>query len=427
MRVAAKTGVEPMNMQSHYFFFRVLNQARKLNWGFEKLPASEYRGARLALEKKEHCVVISLYRMPGILIPVLDLLASIVRRPLPYPVLADFLHNLGLMLKSGIPIDTALSELSRESENRKVAGMAKTLHDSVRSGNSLSFSLEKFAHLMPVSVRSLVEIGEKSGNLDQVLTEAAKHLNRLNLIKQDVTRALIYPAFVMMTVLGAALFWVYYVLPDLSKMFHQMGSQLPAITLNVMMGVNWIKDFLVNWGIEFFLGLALLVMIAARSERVQMLFFSLAYRLPVSRIIVRSSAMAFITEYLSMLISSGISIIDSLKILEKAVSNRLYQQRIRQVREGIVRGNVLSKELARAEVFPPMVIRLINVGELSGNLDKQLNILSQEYRRRLEHVIGTISEVLKPLVILVAGAFFIFVVIIFLLPVYQLIAKAALR
>ena len=130
-----------MIMQNHYFIFKVLNQARELNWGFEKLPASEYRGARLTLEQKERCVVVSLYRLPGILIPLLDILISIFRKPLPYPVLADFLHNLGLILRSGIPIDTALSELSREDEHRKVAAMAKSLHDSVRSGNSLHFSL----------------------------------------------------------------------------------------------------------------------------------------------------------------------------------------------------------------------------------------------------------------------------------------------
>ncbi len=414
-------------MQNHYFFFRVLNKARQSNWGFEKLPASEHRDARHALEQKDNSVVVTLYRLPGILSPFLDMLLMLYRRPLPYPVLADFLHNLGIFLKSGIPIDMALNELAKESESRKVAEMASALHDSVRSGNSLYFSLEKYAYLMPTSVRSLIEIGEQSGNLDHVLMESAKHLNRLNVIKQDVSRALIYPVFVMLTVMCAALFWVYYVLPDLSNMFHQMGANLPPVTLAVIATIRWIEVFLRDWGILFFMGIILLGMVAVRSDRVQMLFFSLAYRLPVAKTIVRSSVMAFITEYLAMLVSSGINIIDSLKILEKAVGNRLYQQRIRQVREGLERGNSLSKELAKAEVFPPMVVRLVNVGELSGNLDKQLTTLAEEYRRRLEHVIGTISEVLKPLVILVAGGFFILMVIVFLLPVYQLIAKATLR
>ena len=414
-------------MQNHYFFFRVLNKAREMNWGFKKLPASELRGARMALEQMEHSVVVTLFQLPAIFSPALDMLLSLFRRQLPYTVLSDFFHNLGLFLKSGIPIDTALSELAKESEHPKILKMAKSLHASVRAGNSLYFSLEKHADLMPTSVRSLVEIGEQSGNLDHVLMESAKHLNRLNIIKQDVTRALIYPAIVMLTVLCAALFWVYYVLPDLSNMFRQMGANLPSLTVNVMAAIRWVQVFLANWGILFFLSLIFLFMVAVRNERAQMLFFSLAYRLPVSKTIVRSSAMAFITEYLSMLVASGINIIDSLKILEKAIVNRLYQQQIRQVREGIERGNSLSKELGKAEVFPPMVVRLVNVGELSGNLDKQLATLAEEYRRRLEHVIGTLSEVLKPLVILLAGGFFIFVVIVFLLPVYQLIAKVTMR
>lgn len=153
-------------------------------------------------------------------------------------------------------------------------------------------------------------------------------------------------------------------------------------------------------------------------------FYTLAYHLPISRTLVRTSALAFIAEYLALLSASGINLLDCMTILEGAVSNSVYRKRIQQVRAGIGRGNSLSSELAKARVFPPMMVRLVAVGEQSGTLDRQLKILAADYSRKLNHVVGTLAEIMKPAVLLLAGGLFIFVVVVFLLPVYDLIAQS---
>ena len=162
-----------------------------------------------------------------------------------------------------------------------------------------------------------------------------------------------------------------------------------------------------------------------RSEGVKYGLFWLAYHLPASRTIVRASSMAFITEYLALLYGAGVNIVEALRVLEASMGNRLYRRKLGEVRAGILRGSSLSAELERARVFPRLVVRLTSIGEQSGDLEGQLRVLADEYRRRQRIMIESLAEVLKPLVIAVAGGFFIFIVVVFMLPIYSLISRTA--
>lgn len=184
------------------------------------------------------------------------------------------------------------------------------------------------------------------------------------------------------------------------------------------------RELLAAYGYWVLAAVVVLPMLLSRSQRVRAGFYWLAYHLPISRTLVRTSAMAFISEYLALLVAAGINLLDGLAILEAATRNEVYRDAIRQARQGVMRGNTLASGLERSGVFSPLMIRLINVGEQSGNLDGQLRTLADEYRRRLNHLVATLAEVIKPAVLLLAGALFIFVVVVFLLPVYDLIAQS---
>lgn len=411
---------------TRYYLYQILNTEGRTNIGLNKLTAIDSWDARLMVEQRRRATVLSLLALPAFLSPIFDLFILLSRRPIALPLLAEFLHNLGLMLKSGLPVDAALRDLATDARRQKdLHHLIAELLNAVRSGNSLSSALALHQQRVPVTVRSLIAIGESSGNLDKVLLDAAAHLHRLVALRQDALKALIYPVFVMLTIIGASLFWVYYVLPDLADMFRQMGANLPPLTLSVMNGIHLTRGFLAAYGQLLLLASLVCVVLVMRVERLKTVCYRLAYHLPVSRVLVRTSAMAFISEYLALLTSAGINLLDSLDILEGAVRNGVYRQGIRNVHAGIIRGNSLSQELSRARVFPPLMIRLVGVGEQSGTLDRQLGTLAEEYRRRLHHTIGTLAEIIKPVVLLLAGALFIFVVVVFLLPVYDLIAQSA--
>ena len=149
--------------------------------------------------------------------------------------------------------------------------------------------------------------------------------------------------------------------------------------------------------------------------------------LPIVSRIVKASNLAFIAEYFSLFTTSGVGILKSLKILQNSVTNQVYKERLGAVREGLIRGNSLAREFGRNEVFPGFVVRMIHVGERSGNLAEQLRYVAADYRRRLKDTIDRLSEIMKPVAILIVGGFFVFIVIALFLPVYYLVGEISTR
>lgn len=415
-----------MKMSGHrYFGYRVFDAGAAVRWGLVPLPVHDAVSARLLLERRSGGTVLSLYVLPFYLVPILDFMRRLLSSRLPADELGHFFHSLGVMLRAGVAMDRALLELDQPDSPRRLRTLAKHLLANVRAGQPLSDGLRQFEPSVPATVRALVGIGEQSGCMDKVLIDAGEHLKRIHAISQDIRKAMIYPAFVLVAVVGAALFWVYYVLPDLSLMFMQMGVALPPLTVWVIDTVRSAGELLAATpgyvGAAFVISLWLLM----RSESVKYALFWLAYHLPASRTIVRASSMAFITEYLALLYGAGVNLVDAVRVLESSIDNRLFRRKLSQVRAGMLRGGRLSAELERTKVFPPLVIRLVAIGEHAGDLEGQLTVLATEYRRRQRVMIESLAEVLKPLVIAVAGGFFIFIVVVFMLPIYSLISQTS--
>lgn len=407
----------------HYFLFRYADSLGRPGWRLDKIQSDDRLVARAVIEQRYTSTVLSLWRLPILISTVVELFLRLLRRPVPNVVLAEFLHNLGVMLRCGLPIDTALLELRDEHRRDGLARVIDDLYVGVGAGKTLSAVLEQHQDVVPTTVLALIRVGEQSGHLDQVLIDGSVHLNRMRVIQQDVRKALIYPVFVIAVVLLAAYFWIDYVLPNIQQMFMQMNAHLPPLTLWAMAAADTLRNVVRSYFWWLLGGGVLTVMVMRRSVWVKHHLFRVLYYLPISSILVRSSSLAFITEYLSLLIRAGVTLSEALRVLEQALTNPFYRRRIEQMRRGIQNGNPLSEEMQASGVFPRLIVRLVSVGEQSGNLDEQLGYLAAEYRRRLQHTVESLAEILKPAVILVAGVFFIFVVVVFLLPVYQLIGQ----
>ncbi|MDB5942579.1 MAG: type secretion system family protein [Ramlibacter sp.] len=408
---------------SRIFWFRFLLPTGSVRQRVALLQASDPCTARLLIERQTGAVVMGLWQAPALLAAWWRFLMPLLRGRWPSDQLAEFFHNLGVMLKSGLPVDTALKDLAHDIEHPGIRRFAHEMHLSVAAGNALSVSLAQYEHQIPVAVRALVGIGEQSGDLDRTLIESGQHIKRMQRIRQDIGKALIYPLFALGTIAAAVIFWIYYVLPELARMFQQMGAKLPSYTVAAIRLIRAMQDFM-HTGFWFAAALTVVALaLLLRSDAVRFRIFQLLYRLPISGLLIKSSALAFITEYLALLIRAGLPLTESLKILTANVKNPFYARKLEQIRDGVNRGNGLSVEMNRSGVFPAMVVRLVSVGEQTGTLDSQLQILADDYRQRLEHVIGSLSEILKPVLIIVAGAFFVLVVVVFLLPVYQLISQ----
>lgn len=408
------------------YYHRLLLQSGKTQRGISRLLMENERSAQVFIEKRKDAIILNLIMLPHWFLYVYDFWNKITGNYISKESLAEFFHNISVMLKAGVPIFTAMEEMTSGDSEPKIRELAENLLESMRSGLTLAQSLEKHADTIPKTVIYLAHIGETSGNQDRTLRDAAEHMNRIVSITRDTKRAMIYPAFVFTSIIGATIFWLYYVVPNISDLFKQMQVDLPTITVMTVAFSNHIHDYFFVYLLFFMILTIFLVVLYKYNQPFRFQVHKLLFRLPVSRTIMKSSGLAFITEYLSLLISSGVEIIKSLEIIEASITNEVYREKIIQVRKGVMRGNTLTDELRLAKVFPSFVLRLTSIGEQTGTLDKQLNYLAEEYRKRFEHTVASISEIIQPLVIIFAGLLFILMIVALFLPVYKLIGEVGI-
>jgi general secretion pathway protein F/type IV pilus assembly protein PilC len=416
-------------MNGHFYCYRLLLEDGRRKNGFAWFAVERDFSVHLWLERQYRAVVLALYRCPAILNGLLRVTAGLRAQRAGTEDLAGMLRDLALMLQSGIPIIDGLRMIVDEAGFGVPGGTvtaARLLYGELAGGATVSQAFARHPDLFPEIVRHLVDIGNESGTLDRMLLEASAHLERVLIMGRNARRALVYPFFVFATIIGAAAFWIYYVIPGLSDLFRQLHAKMPPLTLALLDFSDKVAD---NGLTAFLIPLiagCLAWLAFRRSPAVRLFCFRMGHRLPVAGVLLRTAGMAFFTEHLALLIRAGLDIMQSLKVLERATGDAYYKEGIGEVRRVVARGERLSAALRAANRFPPLTLRMVAVGENTGTLDGQLARLAAEYRQRLDHLIATLAEVIKPVVILLAGAFFVFIVIALLFPVYDLIRQSML-
>ena len=410
------------------YAYRLLLSSGRTKSGMMRLVAERDISAKIWLERHYDAVVLQLFRIPKWATGLLGALGGLGQRSLPPIELSGFLRDLGVMTSAGIPLLDSLKSIAEESDwdQKRISATAKLVLSDLDAGASISEAFNRHPDIFPESVRNLMLIGEETGSVDNMMLEAAEHIERMTALRRDTQRALIYPAFVFISMLGAAIFWVYYVIPNLADLFLQMHLKLPAITRFILSVSKWLERHAVPTLSLIFLSILGIWFLLRMHTGVRRFAYNMAHRLPVFRTIVTASGMAFITEHLSILVGAGIDIMRSLSVIERSLSDEFYRERINKVRQGIDRGGMLASSMRQVGGFPAMALRMISVGEETGNLDRQLSHLAKEYRQRLAYVIASLSEIIKPLLILAAGAFLLLLVVALLLPVYDLVRQASL-
>ncbi|MDX8390439.1 MAG: type II secretion system F family protein [Mariprofundaceae bacterium] len=407
----------------NYFVYKLLQHDGRLARGIVKRPRGGEDAIRAYLEERFSLPVLSVWRMPLLLKELYVFFVRFFRAPVKTEDIAEFLRNLAVMLRSGIPVMVALEDSVDDAKGSPLQSITEELFLGIESGMSLSEAMERHPDVFPNSVLFLVRIGEESGNVDRTLLDASKHLDRVRNMQRDTKRAMIYPAFVFVTIFCAAAFWMVYVVPGMTDLFKQMSATLPPLTQALMSLSDFLQRY-IAYIIVAIVVLALLIVYLIRNHyKTRLIFHHILIKMPVTKGLVRSSSQAYLSEYMSLLISAGVDIVSSLEILENAMSNEVYKLKVAIMRDEIINGHSLERAFRNAGIFPGFVVRMISVGEQSGTLTEQLDYIATEYRARLDHAIQTLSEAIKPAVILFAGALFGLIIAGLFLPVYQLIGQ----
>ncbi len=333
--------------------------------------------------------------------------------------LAVTTRQFSTLISAGLPLEASLTALSEQTEDKRLGQVLTQVKDRVSEGSSLANALGEHQNIFSDLYINIVRAGEASGTLDIVLLRLADFLEKQAALTSRVRGALIYPIFMFVIGGGVLFFTMTYVIPRIGKIFEESDSALPMMTVIL---IN-ISGFLSN-NILLMLILTAVVVLAAlrfyKTERGKMFFDRLSLKLPVFGKITTMVVISRFTRTLGTLLSSGIPLLEALKIGEAVMGNEVYCRTLEEVRTNVREGASLAQPLRDSGVFPPLVSRMIAVGEQTGEMEEMLVKVADIYDQQVETMVSTLTSLLEPVMIVIIGAIMGFIVFAVLLPIFNL-------
>jgi type IV pilus assembly protein PilC len=329
------------------------------------------------------------------------------------------LRQISSMLKSGVPLLEALRTAQEQARNVNGQKTWKDIHDRILSGSSLGDALdEKRKKFGDITVQ-LARVGEQTGELEFSLEKAAEHLEARRNLRTMVVNALIYPFIAVILAIGVSAFLVVSVIPKIAAFLQSGGASLPPITQSLIDISNWV----ISNGVYILLALAsvvggwLLVRISETGRELQDVFL---LKLPVTGKVMRLSATALFARSIETMITSGVTLLDSLNVASKLISNTRLRKRIITIHEETVNGRTFSNALKDAVEFMPMLHRMAAVGEMTGSLASNLGETARFYEMMLAILIRRFSVMIEPVIICITGIIVGYVYIAFFTAVFSM-------
>jgi type IV pilus assembly protein PilC len=335
--------------------------------------------------------------------------------------LVVFSRQLATMINAGLPIVRALYVLSEQTENPKLKDVIVAVCKDVEAGSSLSEALEKHPEVFSRLHVEMVRAGEVGGILDGVLLRVADQLERDQDLRRKIRSAMTYPIAVLAFAILAASFMLMFIVPVFAEMFQDLGGTLPLPTRICML----ISDILTSiFGVLVYAGMTLAVIMFLRwkkSEKGRKVWGRAVLRIPAKiGDVVKEATLARFARTLATLISAGVPILQTIEITATSSGNWVVEQALLKSRDAIREGIPIYKPLEEEPVFPPMVTRMIAVGEESGDIDGMLTKIAEFYESEVDAAVKALTSIIEPLMVVVVGGIVGAIVISMYLPMFEI-------
>ena len=333
-------------------------------------------------------------------------------------------RQLASMLTSGVTLVKALNILYLQVEKKNIKETIKRLYESVQKGEQFSEALRKQDKLFPELMISMVEAGEGSGRLDNVVTKLAEHYEKEVKLKAKIRTALTYPIVLVTLSITVVIVLVTVVLPTFVGMFQDAGAELPIPTKILMAFSNALTGY---WYL-FIIGIGIIV-IGAKvyfgTEQGLRNWHQLLLKLPIlGKTMVKLASVRFCST-LSILLASGMNLLSALDISIRVVKNRIIMDSLNTSKEDIRKGMPLSQSLRKVDSLPPMVYSMVGIGEESGSIEDMLEKCAEYYDDEVDNSIAKIVAMIEPILIIFLAAVVGFIVIAMLLPIFDIYSVMA--
>lgn len=328
-------------------------------------------------------------------------------------------RQLATLVRSGTVLEEALRIVAEQNEKSGVKSVLMAVRSKILEGHTFAAALAGFSGSFSNFFRTTVRAGEQAGHLDLVLDRLADYTEFRQHLRQKLTIALLYPSILSFVAIAVVTALMTYVVPQVVKVFENMGQELPALTRWLIATSNFLKSYgLLN----LFLIFALLVLLkmTLRNSEAKFRFHKLLLGLPLIGKGVKTLNTARFARSLSILIASGVSVIESLHISSQVISNLALREAVSESASRVREGASLHSSLAKCGFFPPITIHMIASGEASSKLEEMLEHAAKTHEREIETTLATMIGIFEPFLILLLGGIVLVIVLAILMPIFDL-------
>ena len=333
--------------------------------------------------------------------------------------IAVFCRQFYVMLDSGLSIGKALNILIEQCEKPKLREALIGVNGELKRGETLASSMRKRKDVFPNLLTSMIDAGERSGNLDIILKRMAEYYEKETKIRGKIKSAMIYPIVLGVVAIIAITFILTFVMPTFVQMFEENNVDLPMSTKMVLET----SKVLGKYGIIIFLILVTAIILLGKylkSEEGQYKLSSINLKIPVIKKLTQKIIVSRFTRTMGIVSSSGMSLVTSLEIVASVVGNKIAEKELLKVKEKVLKGEGLGDSIMNIKIFPPMLASMVKIGEEAGSLDSILDKTADFYDDELEREIKTATALIEPSMIVLMGIIIGFLLISILTPMFKM-------
>lgn len=330
-----------------------------------------------------------------------------------------FCKQMSVMLNSGIPLNNAVDILEQQTDAKNLKASLKVISKSLKEGSQLSKAMLDQEGMFPDLLIRMVQAGEKTGKLDEVLEKMSEHYTKELKTSRQIQGAMIYPAVLAFLAVAAVLALLYVVIPSFSGIFEQSGMAMPLPTRIVLAASNFVRS---SWYILFGVtGILVFLFLRYRStEAGRYQLDRLKLNLPVIKGPMQKIVTARFASTLAILTSAGIPLVEAIESAAATTNNAVVIEKMKIANEGLQKGERLTGMITSTGLFPPMMLSMVKIGEESGSLESMLVKTSDYYEEELETAIKQLLSLLEPAMIIVMGVIIGGIVASVMLPMFEL-------
>lgn len=336
--------------------------------------------------------------------------------------IALFTRQLSFMIDAGLPLNQALEILSSQTENKALQKTLFEVRQGIEGGSNFSEALREHPQVFSELYCNMIAAGETGGILDLILERLATYIEKNVKLTRAIKSALVYPVSIIVIAIAVVILILWQVIPTFAQLFTGLGSSLPMPTQVTIEVSNFIGNYIL-FIVGIIVGLVFLVRWYYSTPGGKMTMDTMLLRLPVLGIVLRKIAIARFCRTLGTLISSGVPILDGIEITAKTSGNALIEKHLMDARVSVESGKMLSEPLRDSEVFPQMVVQMINVGEQTGELDAMVSKVADFYEAEVDAAVADLLAMMEPLIIIFLGVTIGWIIVSMYMPIFSLIAE----